>query len=83
MGRFALAVIAQCLDDPAVTREPAAAAPHDTAEFVAQRGQLCDLRLDLFQMRGGDAVGVGAVAIGMVGQVEQRTDFLDRETQVW
>src|SRR3546814_13726141 len=59
----------------------AAAAPDDAREFVAERGQLSNLRLDLLQMRGRDAVGLAAVARRIVRQVEQRADFLDRETQ--
>src|SRR3546814_14541579 len=33
-------------------------------------------------MRGRDAVGLAAVARRIVRQVEQRADFLDRETQL-
>ena len=66
----------------AVAREAAAAAPDDPRQFVAQQLQLRDLRLDLFQMPRRDAVGLAAVAFGMVRQVEQGADFLDREAQV-
>src|SRR3546814_16057972 len=70
------------LTDAAVVGGSAAAAPDDAREFVAERGQLSNLRLDLPQMRGRDAVGLAAVARRIVRQVEQRADFLDRETQL-
>lgn len=82
MRTFAPAVIAERFDYPAVAGEAAATAADDARKFVAQQAELDDLLLDLRQMGGRDAVSLAAVAVGMVGEVEQRTDLFDRKAEV-
>ena len=74
-------MVSKRLNHAAVRSDAAPASSDDPREFAAQGFELGDLGFDLRQMARSDAVGVGTIAIGVIGKIKQRADFLDGEAK--
>src|SRR5215469_14281229 len=73
--------LAEGVEDAALGDGAATALADDIAQFAAERRQIGDLALDLFDMGAGDLIDGGAIPVLLVGKSEQAPDGLERETQ--
>lgn len=77
----ALTVVGQHLHDPAGADPSAAALPHHPAELVPEQRQSNDLLRHGLQVTGCYPIDLRAVALGLVGKIEQRADVGDVEPE--
>lgn len=74
-------VIAQDLNDSAVTDTAMATFLDHALELPTKRPELAETDFDLFEMGARNGIGGGATGAGIVGQLQQFADFLDPETE--
>src|SRR6056297_174472 len=75
-------VIAQDLEHPAIRDGIASAFPQHALQFLAQRLQPGDPRLDLLELAVRNAINVGAGPARVVGQLQQLADRFQHETEL-
>lgn len=71
MANAAKGVIAKCINHPAVGSETAAAAADNPFKLLPERHKLGYLGCDLFNMARSDLICRLAIALRMIGQIEQ------------
>jgi hypothetical protein len=70
-------VIGERFDDLTITGASARARPDDTHEFFFERRQLLDADVHFSQMAPRNPVGVVARALGVIRQIEERSNIVE------
>lgn len=69
-----MTMVGQCLDHPAIRDPPTGAVRDHAVKFRAQGRQLPQPAVHRGQLRAGDSIDGGAVAVGIVRQDQKRLD---------
>lgn len=77
-----LTVVLQCVQNTAVSSNPAIVMTGDPVQFDLEPPKPFDPVADIGQMRGCDPVGIGAGLVRAVGQGDQVTDRPDFQTKI-
>ena len=75
-------MVPQHLKHLAISRPPAAAFVNHAFQFRAQRLQAGHALLHLFELATRDGISLVAGPVGMVAEVEQLADRIERETEL-